>query len=91
MYFYEGQIYAQVVFVIYEFKKCYLILMHSTNLDQFQIITLALIQTACWLTDRGREEGELNTVWVTEEECTGRMKNLTQPCNLFCTSTTGPL
>jgi hypothetical protein len=37
--------------------------MHSTDLDQFQVIALALMQIVCWLIKSGREEGEQSIVW----------------------------
>jgi hypothetical protein len=40
--------------VIYRLEKCYFILMHSANFDQFQLIALALIQITCWLIKSGR-------------------------------------
>jgi hypothetical protein len=48
----------QVLLVITELKKYNFILLCSTDLDRLQLTALTLMQTVCWLIERGREKGE---------------------------------
>lgn len=43
--------------------------MLSTNLDQFQLIVCALVLTACWAVEKGREKKEQSAVWIMAEKC----------------------
>jgi hypothetical protein len=48
----------QALLIVCEFKKCHFILMHSTNLDHFQLTALTLMWTAFWLIDTSGEKGK---------------------------------
>jgi hypothetical protein len=64
------------VLVVCEFKKCYFILMQSTNLDRFQLIPLTLMQIVCWPIERDRKKGEQIIVWVSKERMQGEKGKL---------------
>jgi hypothetical protein len=43
---------------------------------QFELVALALRQTACWpIKKRGEKLVQSIIVWVVEEECNGRKEN----------------
>jgi hypothetical protein len=57
----------QVLFVVCKFEKVNFILMRSTNLHWFQLITFAFMRIACWSTETGWKK-----CGSAEEECEGK-------------------
>jgi hypothetical protein len=66
----------EICLIIWKLKKCDFILMQSTNLDQFQLMVLVLMQIACWLTMSSGENMESNTLWMILDVCDKRRENL---------------
>jgi hypothetical protein len=56
----------QIFLIIHDFEKCNFILMHSSNLDWFQLTVVIILQTACWSINRGGRAGSKVLCWAAE-------------------------